>query len=170
MPASRCPLCGYQGDDFARRRDGRVACPRCGEVSGEAGTKPIDAEGRAVSAGTALAAVGALTLLGSLVLVLGIFFTPDPPPPPPGMDPQAAQAQRLGFFAGKYVPGPLGVALGFPATVGGVQLARRRTWPVAFLGAIAAMIPCSCGFVLGLPIGIWALVVLVHPAVRASFR
>jgi hypothetical protein len=171
MPASRCPLCGYQGDDFARRRDGRLVCLRCGEAAGDAGAEPVDVEGRTLVAGTSLAAVGGMTLLASLAwLVISAFFAPPPVAPPPDAPDAARRAFAVGYYFGAYGPGTVGTALGIIVLAGGVQLARRRTYPLAVLGAVAAMLPCSCGFVLGLPIGIWALVVLWNPQVRAAFE
>lgn len=169
MVASRCPLCGHQGSDFSRTADRRLVCPRCGEVAGEAGAKPVDVEGRTLTAGTALAGVGGLTLIGSIGwLLVALFFTPGPPPA--GQNPDGARAVMVGYYIGQYVPPVFGLALGAIQTAGGVQLARRRTWAVAVVGAVMALLPCGCGFVVGLPIGIWALVVLFNPAVRAAFR
>jgi predicted Zn finger-like uncharacterized protein len=55
--------------------------------------------------------------------------------------------------------------------VGAIQMIRRRTFGLAMAGAIVAMINinslCCC---LGLPFGIWALVVLVRPDVRELFQ
>ena len=35
---------------------------------------------------------------------------------------------------------------------------------------IVSMLPCSCCWTLGLPFGIWALVVLNQPEVKDAFR
>jgi hypothetical protein len=35
--------------------------------------------------------------------------------------------------------------------------------------AIMAMIPCNCCCLLGLPFGIWALVMLMKPEVKSQF-
>lgn len=146
-------------------------CPRCGEVAGEAGAKPIDVEGRTLTVGTALAGVGIVTLLGSIGwLFAALAFATAPPPPGPAQNPDAARAMVVGHYLGQWGPTAIGVPLGVIQTAGGIQLARRRTWPVAVVGAIMALVPCTCGFVVGLPIGIWALVVLFNPAVRAAFR
>jgi hypothetical protein len=50
------------------------------------------------------------------------------------------------------------------------QMKRLRRYQVAFAGAIVAAIPCfgpCC--LLGIPFGIWALVVLNRPDVRSAF-
>lgn len=54
---------------------------------------------------------------------------------------------------------------------GAVSMMKRRLYPIAILGSLAAIFnigQCCC--ILGAPIGIWALIVLFQPDVRASFR
>lgn len=54
---------------------------------------------------------------------------------------------------------------------GGIQMLRARRYPVALWAAILALIPVtSVCCIPGIPIGIWALIVLRHPEVRASFE
>lgn len=52
-----------------------------------------------------------------------------------------------------------------------VQMLRLKSWPMAMTACVLAVIPCigPC-FVLGLPFGIWGLVVLNQPHVRRAFR
>jgi serine/threonine protein kinase len=52
---------------------------------------------------------------------------------------------------------------------GAVNLLRLRGYPLAATAAIVAMIPWSPGWLIGLPCGIWACVVLGRPAVAAAF-
>ena len=51
-----------------------------------------------------------------------------------------------------------------------LQMRQLKRFPVAVAGTIVAMAPfvssCCC---LGLPLGIWALIVLFNPDVRAGF-
>ncbi len=51
-----------------------------------------------------------------------------------------------------------------------LEMRKLRRFPVALIGAILAMLPfvSLCCF-LGFPLGIWALVVLFNPDVRAAF-
>jgi hypothetical protein len=53
-----------------------------------------------------------------------------------------------------------------------LQMRALKSWPLAMAGAIAAMIPLTTSIccVAGLPLGIWALVVLNKPEVKAAFR
>lgn len=54
--------------------------------------------------------------------------------------------------------------------VGGLQMLRLRSYPLAWAAAIIAIIPCfSPCCLLGMPLGVWAIVVLSDPAVRSGF-
>ena len=50
-----------------------------------------------------------------------------------------------------------------------VQMKGLRSFGFAMTGAILAMIPCNVCCLLGLPFGIWALVVLNRPDVKSAF-
>src|SRR5262249_3342773 len=54
--------------------------------------------------------------------------------------------------------------------IGALQMLRMRSYPFALAAAILAVIPWSPGWILGLPFGIWSLVVLSRKDVRAVFR
>jgi hypothetical protein len=54
--------------------------------------------------------------------------------------------------------------------LGGVQMARFRTWGLALAASVAAMVnfgTCCC--VVGLPVGIWSIVVLMSEDVKLAF-
>lgn len=51
------------------------------------------------------------------------------------------------------------------------QMKALKNWTISVVASILAMIPCiSPCCIIGLPIGIWALVVLLKPEVKAAFR
>lgn len=51
-----------------------------------------------------------------------------------------------------------------------LQMKELRSWTLSVVASVLAMIPCiSPCCLLGLPIGIWALVVLLKPEVKAAF-
>lgn len=79
----------------------------------------------------------------------------------------AATTYALGQFVGASVVLVLhGCALG-----GAVQMLRRRTYILAMTTAVLAVIPiCSALYVVGIPFGIWAVIVLCQPSVRQAFR
>jgi hypothetical protein len=64
------------------------------------------------------------------------------------------------------------VALAVWAFVGwaAMKMKALEQWTMAIVASVVAMIPCSCACILGLPIGIWSLVVLLKPEVKAAFR
>jgi hypothetical protein len=49
------------------------------------------------------------------------------------------------------------------------QMRQLRSWGVSMAGAIVAMLPCSPCCLLSLPIGVWAVVVLIDANVKAAF-
>jgi hypothetical protein len=51
-----------------------------------------------------------------------------------------------------------------------MKMKALEQWTMAIVASVVAMIPCSCACILGLPIGIWSLVVLLKPEVKAAFR
>lgn len=52
-----------------------------------------------------------------------------------------------------------------------LKMRELRQWELSLAASIIAMIPCvSPCCILGLPIGIWALVVLLRPEVKEAFR
>ncbi len=52
----------------------------------------------------------------------------------------------------------------------GIRLKGLRDRGLGIVCSILAMFPCGPAFLLGLPIGIWALIVLMDPEVKAAFR
>jgi hypothetical protein len=66
----------------------------------------------------------------------------------------------------------VGVGLGGLIVLGGLRMMQLRAYGLAITASIIAMIPCfsCCCSVIGVPVGIWALVVLARPEVKAAFR
>jgi hypothetical protein len=65
----------------------------------------------------------------------------------------------------------VGVIVSVVIIIGGMKMKNLESYALAMAGAIIAMIPCvSPCCLLGLPFGIWALVVLNDEAVRSAFR
>jgi hypothetical protein len=52
---------------------------------------------------------------------------------------------------------------------GAIKLLRLRSHTVVTVASVAAMLPCQCCCLFGLPFGIWALVVLNKPEVKSQF-
>jgi prolipoprotein diacylglyceryltransferase len=87
---------------------------------------------------------------------------------PPGFNPEA-----LRFFTGpmSIVFGLIGVAVGVVILIGALKMKKLESREWAMTSSILAMIPCiSPCCIVGLPIGIWALVVLSKPELKNAFR
>jgi hypothetical protein len=50
------------------------------------------------------------------------------------------------------------------------MMKQLKNYGLAMTGSIIAMLPCSVCCLLGLPFGIWSLVVLNNPEVKEAFR
>lgn len=104
---------------------------------------------------------GAFTLLGG-----GAMFHQEMPPNVP--------PQLKAFIEG--MQGPLAgiinlviVALNAVVLFGGIKLLRLQNLTLVMVACVMAMLPCSCCCLLGLPFGIWALVVVNKPEVKKYF-
>ncbi len=118
----------------------------------------------------ALIIVGTLNALSGLVLILGRVVSVVK-----GRDPVITdEDRRLGYmFAGIFFPivSLISIAAAPVIIFGGVQMLKQRRYSLAVWAAILALIPLtSVCCIPGIPIGIWALIVLRHPEVRAGFE
>ncbi len=117
-----------------------------------------------------LIAVGVVNFVTGIVLILGRLVSLVRGPERVISD----EAERLGYMiAGIYFPmtGLLSLAAAPVVIFGGIQMLSARKYSLAVLAAILALVPLSsvcC--ITGIPIGIWALIVLRHPEVRAAFE
>lgn len=117
-------------------------------------------------------AIGLMVAAGvNLLIILGRFALggTDVPPPPPDADPSFVAGYQIGA---KAVIGVilLGGITNMVTLLGSVMMLQLKMRGLAVTGAILAMVPClSCCWPLGLGMGIWALVALQDPRVRAAF-
>ena len=66
--------------------------------------------------------------------------------------------------------GLIGLAIGAVILFGAMKMRKLESYGLSMAAAILAMIPClSPCCILGLPLGIWALIVLMKPEVKQSF-
>jgi hypothetical protein len=54
--------------------------------------------------------------------------------------------------------------------IGGWRMRQLKSYGLAMIAAVLAILPCDIAWPIGVPIGIWALVVLRDPAVREAFE
>jgi hypothetical protein len=66
----------------------------------------------------------------------------------------------------------IGLLLGGIVIFGGMKMKALQNYGLAMAAAIISLLPCTSGYccLLGMPIGIWALVVLMNDNVKAAFR
>jgi hypothetical protein len=128
------------------------------------------ARGMVMAPAIILLVVGGLGLLAAAVNTLLQLVNTAPPgamglpgaAPPPGVD---QTAYKIGAM--------VGATIGFPWSLvillGGIQMLRLRGRAMAIAGSAVAMVPCSPCCILGLPIGIWSLIVLNKEEVIRAF-
>ncbi|MGO8837277.1 MAG: hypothetical protein ACLQAH_13585 [Limisphaerales bacterium] len=96
----------------------------------------------------------------------GAMFSHEMPPNiPPQM--QALIQGMQGPLAG--VTSLLVAALNGFVLFGAIKMLRLQNHTVAIVASVAAILPCQCCCLFGLPFGIWALVVLNKPEVKSQF-
>lgn len=77
--------------------------------------------------------------------------------------------QGVGFIG--IVLAIIGAIVGLIILFGAVKMLKLESWGMAMTASVLAMIPCiSPCCLLGLPIGIWSMVVLLSEDVKSAFR
>jgi predicted Zn finger-like uncharacterized protein len=116
-------------------------------------------------------ALGVLNLVASLALGSLQLAVPNAGRPGPGMPgPGAAgPGQAMMGTAFNVTHSVIVIACGAVVTYGAVQMKNLRSRGWAMTGSVLAMIPCLGCCLLGLPFGIWSVVVLNKPEVVRAF-
>ena len=108
--------------------------------------------------------ISILTILGGVARFAGIGGRGSLP---------TSDAERFGFYVGtfaSYASGLLALIVAPVIIYGAIQMMKGKKYGFAKASAILAIIPfTSCCFLIGIPIGIWALIVLSKPDVKAFF-
>jgi predicted Zn finger-like uncharacterized protein len=118
--------------------------------------------------------VGGLSLLAGLAQVVLSIASPDRVMENAaqlqemfGLAPASPEVMQASSIGGGIAGSLAGVVL----VLAGVQMIRLRMYPFCIIGSVLAMINCTnfcC--LLGLPLGLWSLIVLIRPDVRAAFH
>jgi len=118
-----------------------------------------------IVAGALNAVIGLLTVLSGLLRLSGINGRETLP---------TNEAERFGFYVGTFIAyggGVLGLLAAPVIIYGAIQMLKGNKYGLAKTAAILAIVPLtSCCFLLGIPVGIWALIVLAKPEVKAIFQ
>ena len=128
-----------------------------------------EAESAVAGPAIALMIVGGIALgLAILGLVLNLLGVGLLAANPRGMaGPQQADSTARMF--GSVVGGIIGICYGGIITSGAVKMKNLSSYGYAMTACIVAMLPCSLCCLLGLPFGIWGLVVINKPEVKDAF-
>jgi len=87
------------------------------------------------------------------------------------MAPAQNQAEEIGRMLGGVIGGTFGIVMDGLVIFGAINMLRVSSFGLAITGAIVSVVPCASPCcVLGIPFGIWALVVLNDASVKAAFR
>jgi hypothetical protein len=119
-----------------------------------------------------LIVTGGLTLAFSILgLVLGLlgFDQMNAGAFQQSQTPEMERINSMARGAGATVVRVLGLATGILTILGGMKMRKLESRGLCIAGSIVSMLPCSCCCLIGLPIGIWALVVLNDANVKESF-
>lgn len=128
-------------------------------------------------------AIGLLVTGILSLLVQGFFlmhtaaYTPEmvlqsvPPPPDPAQREGQELFVRFLFGRSGTVFQLISLAMSLMVSLGGVAMAMRKFRGLAIMGSILAIVNLSwCCFLLGLPMGVWSLIVLFRPEVAEVFQ
>lgn len=123
--------------------------------------------------GIGLIVTAILGFIGALLNLVQIFAGESAMPAlPPDLDPEVRklfellQGGSVGFSILSMI---LGIALSAVVLMGGIKLRRLESHGVVMAAAILAVIPCFNCCCVGLPVGIWALVVINAADVKPYF-
>jgi len=89
-----------------------------------------------------------------------------------GMDPETTETFVSLLAGGNLVMSLIALAVSGLILWSGLQMRQLKGRGLAIAGSILGMLPCftGCCCVIGLPVGIWALVVLMNNEVKAAFE
>ena len=124
--------------------------------------------------GVALIVVGSIGMLlmgGYGIINLIAVLSGALPPPPPEMQGVELQSYHVGVY-GAVIMIPLNALLQILVIFGGIAVVRAKGRGMAMTGAVLSVIPClsSSLCMLGIPFGIWSLIVLSDSNVKQLFR
>jgi hypothetical protein len=131
-------------------------------VAGDAAAK---VSGPAIALIVVAAIALALGLVNGILTMAGVAVFPRPSSggPPPEM---MKLFQGLGGIVGIV----LVLAIYGTMLLGAIKMKKLESYGLAMTASILALLPCSLCCIIGLPIGIWSLVVLSKPEVKSAFH
>ena len=161
--------------EFAAQAGASAAAPAFAAASAPV-TDTDGARSLAVPVGWALTILGVLGVLMGLGLIAFYLLVGMPNSalltklmPQQG----AGGAQQAGQLMGAIAGAVFGILWSGFVIIAGIKMRQLKSWGLVLAGAIMAAIPCCGGQILmcfpGLPVGIWAIVILCKPNVKSAF-
>ncbi len=108
---------------------------------------------------------GALQLLGLFINILGVGLG--------SLTSSGGEEQLLNWMSGGFgiVTAAIGLLIAGLIIYASMEMKKLNQWGLAVAASILAMVPCiSPCCIIGLPMGIWALVVLMKDEVKTAFH
>lgn len=110
-------------------------------------------------------------IIGMVFGMMGSTMTPPPGQVPPELQQFMDMMKQFQSPAMVLVDGVIKLAVAGLIMFGASRLRNLKSFPLVvtavILGIVPCTSPCCC---IGLPVGIWALVVLFKPEVKSAFR
>lgn len=128
---------------------------------------------RAYLASTLLIALSVLTIVVNLSLTAFVMYGHAQRPVParrPGVSDAYYRGQTAAPLIDFFIVAVPTLVLTPVVFLGGLMARRTRSYWLALAGSIFSIVPCTVTCFIGIPIGIWSLVLLLDPEVRALFR
>lgn len=120
-----------------------------------------------------VAVAGGVTNVGSAIVATTISRSERKSKPPANMTRDQQANWERGRDAAPALNLCAGVSLSLiyvPVFLGGLMLTQGRSRGLGMAAAVLAMFPCSIALLAGIPIGIWAIMVLRRPAAKIFFE
>lgn len=128
------------------------------------------AEGKVRAPAVCLLVAGVLGVLADGFQIFQVLALP-PPVPDPQMPPWLNDLQQQAHSPVAAVFGVIFAVLSLVIVIAAIKMMNLRSWGLALTGSILAMVNLGNGCcLLGLPFGIWALITLTNPEVKAAFE
>lgn len=120
-----------------------------------------------------VAVLGVVSNVGLAVIANAIQRAGPQPQPPPNLTRHEKESWERGRDAAPAMQlcGAAFVSLVYlPVFLGGLKLQQGRGRGLGMTAAVMALLPCSAAFLVGLPVGIWAMMVLGRPDVKQALE
>ncbi len=173
--ASNSPFAAGPAAPYLQNVENPYRSPSAASELGEQQEEILQAAAMRRVAAPAVALI-VVSILGLLMyLVVGGFYgfmivmlsNGNHPFVPPGQDPQTVFVGCIFWI----VVAVVGAIVDIVILVGAIKIRKLENYGLAVTVAVLSLIPCiSPGCLVGLPFGIWMLIVLCDNSVRAAFR